>query len=381
MEIDILKKKVWKTIALLSIAFLILGPKASFAAIDLAETQSYTLRNKLKIQDPSGADKYAPAGASFTVSKKSDNGSYTITFTDPGNSNALPATDQKDAVVKGVVYTLMKLEADGADVTRAITLTSGNGLSLQDNAILTGDRFYIDVDAGNFVPAEGDTKTPVCAPSGSVFKVVGDNGISDSSGQIKAPSDTETRKIWVKFLHIGDTVEDNTEGLKLMPAFFKSPATTDRCKEKSSQVNPNLVYVLEVTRLTTLAYERSGLIHGALVIPYKFHRSDHNLGGEQTIGYYVGKRVASAGSSFALVGSAGLSLISIQSSQSGSAQPTTTTKSALSLAAGGLFTITKGSVPFQTGFFIGYDMAGKSAGYQYEARPWFAIAVGFDFSR
>ena len=141
----------------------------------------------------------------------------------------------------------------------------------------------------------------------------------------------------------------------------------------------------------TVGYE--GFTTGGLVVPFKYHVTDHAVTGGSTIGGYIGytKDLSWAGS-MSLILSGGLAIIdtsaatsnysasSSSSTNSGTGQPagSTTSLNGFTVATGVIGKI--GKTQTQFGVLLGYDMVNKSQNYKYDGRPWVSFTVGYNFS-
>jgi hypothetical protein len=135
-------------------------------------------------------------------------------------------------------------------------------------------------------------------------------------------------------------------------------------------------YKVTVAKLKEHPYRRTGVLFGALVVPFKFHLGGENkLTASSTIAPYVGFRgPAPFGLTFAPVVSAGLGLVPVNNPETDE----TDTKSAFSVAIGLLLTHSKND-KFNAGILFGKDFLSKSdrAGDDTVDEPWFSIYAGY----
>lgn len=144
----------------------------------------------------------------------------------------------------------------------------------------------------------------------------------------------------------------------------------------AGMVNDYTAYKIKVDELTEHPYRRTGVMFGALVVPFKFHMGGENkLSASSTIAPYVGFRgPAPFGLTFAPVVSAGLGLVPVNDAATGE----TETKSAFSVAVGVLLTHSKND-KFNAGVLFGKDFLSKGdrAGDDTVDKVWFSIYAGY----
>ena len=122
------------------------------------------------------------------------------------------------------------------------------------------------------------------------------------------------------------------------------------------------------------ATQSAGVDYGLLVVPYKFHFSDHSYSSGGTIGGYVGQHLTVAASSMSVVLSVGLGNVPVKTVQ-GDGSTTIDNKASLTVATGLVVSLTRKGF-FQAGLLFGYDWAGRDSQYQYEGEPWMALSFG-----
>ena len=119
----------------------------------------------------------------------------------------------------------------------------------------------------------------------------------------------------------------------------------------------------------------SGVAYGALFVPFKYQLTgNHDTYGSMSLGSYIGLRNTppfqrNVDITFPLV-FAGPSYATSTS--------TSTTVMGISYG-GGLLVAVNGA--FYVGAVIGWDSISKTAGYQYNNKPWLALQVGWDISK
>lgn len=141
-------------------------------------------------------------------------------------------------------------------------------------------------------------------------------------------------------------------------------------------VNDFTAYKIERARLMEHPHRRTGVMFGALVVPFKFHMGgDNKLSASSTIAPYVGFRgPAPFGLTFAPIISAGLGLVPVNNA----ATDETDTKAAFSFALGVLLTHSKND-KFNAGVLFGKDFLSKGdrAGDDTVDKVWFSIYAGY----
>jgi hypothetical protein len=144
----------------------------------------------------------------------------------------------------------------------------------------------------------------------------------------------------------------------------------------TGMVNDYTAYKIETVRLMEHPNRRTGVMFGALVVPFKFHLGGENkLSASSTIAPYVGFRgPAPFGLTFTPVVSAGLGLVPVNNATTDE----TDTKSAFSVALGVLLTQSKND-KFNAGVLFGKDFLSKSdrAGDDTVDEVWFSIYAGY----
>ena len=155
----------------------------------------------------------------------------------------------------------------------------------------------------------------------------------------------------------------------------KGPAAGSTCKCVKEQT----AYLVAATQLQTIyPTTGGGWTFGILAVPFKFYVSNQSLSGAATVGGYFGREFSSVGLGLAVVGAGGVGVVPISKNDGGIV--TTTNAPSLSLALGGILNLTK-SGGFQAGLVVGFDWAGKTAGFNMEGKPWIAFSLGTSISR
>lgn len=137
-------------------------------------------------------------------------------------------------------------------------------------------------------------------------------------------------------------------------------------------------YLVTSDDLTQSGLARTGAAYGALAVPFKYQLTGNkDFSGNAMLGGYLGYRFETAnhiGYTLTPVGFMGTSTISVPTNNGG--QTTDQNLSGFSYGLGLIGTF-KGA--FQAGVVLGWDRVGKSAGYQYNGKPWLAVEIGYSF--
>jgi len=122
---------------------------------------------------------------------------------------------------------------------------------------------------------------------------------------------------------------------------------------------------------------RKTLVHGTLIVPFKFRFTDHSLAGSATVGYYVGQKNYLWGYSFTPIISVGYSPIPVSNPQDSTK---TDNKSGISFAAGAVWELDD---KFQAGIVFGTDYIGSSPAqtWKYNGKGWMSFSVGYNFAK
>jgi hypothetical protein len=219
---------------------------------------------------------------------------------------------------------------------RSTTTSAGNPYP-SDEDRLDGDTLKLRVNIRGFkeVGAPDTNQTTWCAPRGTKLKVTRE--LQD--------------KLLVRFeLDAGDKTKPDA------PKFENTSKGAYEDCAKTGVVNEYTQYWIPRSALEQYAYRRSGVMFGALIVPFKFHLgSEYKLSASSTIAPYVGFRWFTVwGATVTPVLSAGLGLVPVTSASSGE----TETKSAFSAATGFVVTSTKND-KFNAGFLLGKDFLSK----------------------
>jgi len=146
-----------------------------------------------------------------------------------------------------------------------------------------------------------------------------------------------------------------------------------------NSIDTGEAYLLTLDEVSQSGLARTGSTYGALIVPFKWHmQGDREITGSSTVGAYLGYRFETANAigytltPVAFMGAANISVA--KTTSTGEAK----NESLFGFSAGfGLIGTFKKD--FQAGVVIGWDHVNKSAGYQYNGKPWLALEIGFSF--
>ncbi len=162
---------------------------------------------------------------------------------------------------------------------------------------------------------------------------------------------------------------------------IKKDGVEQSVAKNESVVDLSKTYDVLKSEMLATPGRRVGINYGPIIIPYKFHFSDHSLTGTPTLGAYAGYTYSTPGKSVSLILSGGLATINgdAQKDSDGKAENDTSTKTGLTGATGVVFTLDKGK-RFQLGILVGADWLGDDSNYKYNKKPWMAISFGTDLT-
>jgi hypothetical protein len=227
---------------------------------------------------------------------------------------------------------------------------------------LAGDHLKLRVNVDGFEPINNAKKSDdanpsdnkKCAPKGSKLTVTNESN-GELSVRFKLPK-------WAKEPGMFATEEAPTK-----------EALTE-CRE--NLVNDYTQYKISSATLSQYSFRRTGIMFGALVVPFKFYVSgDKKISSSSTIAPYIGFRgPAPFGLTFTPVVSAGLGLVPVSNPDDGQ----TDTKSAFSIAAGVRLSSSKNEL-FNAGVLFGKDFLSKSdqAADRTIDKVWISLYVGY----
>ncbi|MGR6807131.1 hypothetical protein ACU6VI_12665 [Sphaerotilus natans] len=175
----------------------------------------------------------------------------------------------------------------------------------------------------------------------------------------------------------GSEIIVNSDGGAYLFVAFKEIGT-DPCTPECT-VKPGIQYRIARTKLQQYYAKRSGVVFGALVVPFKFRLgSKHELVSSATVAPYVGwaKQSGWGGLTYTPVFSAGLGMVPVTDATSNS----TVTKAAWSIAGGFLLTSSKNE-QFTAGLLFGKDFlnAVDRKNDPSVEKPWASLFAGYSF--
>ncbi len=139
------------------------------------------------------------------------------------------------------------------------------------------------------------------------------------------------------------------------------------------------VLLLRQDRIESLNPVRKGLTYGALMVPYKYHRSgEKGFSSGASLGGYLGYRIDRTGfTGFEtnFIGFVGGANIAVPETVDGVA--TMSNRAGVSYGIGILATVKD---EFQIGLVIGRDRVDDAAEYVRNGRTWVALSLGYEFS-
>lgn len=245
----------------------------------------------------------------------------------------------------------------GAAPAEQAAQPEGSGAFASDNDMLVGDHLKLKVNVDGFERLN-DKESKFCAPQGTKLKVT-------------RQSDTN---VYVRFKFVPQS--DKASEKKGFTSTGEAP-TKKAIEDCGTQlVNDYTQYTIETATLNDYAYRRTGVMFGALVVPFKFYLgSESRLSPAPTIAPYLGFRaVAPFNLTFTPLISTGLGLIPVTDPDTGE----TSTKAALSAAVGVLLTHSKNE-NFNAGFLLGKDFLSRTDRGNDKAVGdlWFSIYAGY----
>jgi hypothetical protein len=239
----------------------------------------------------------------------------------------------------------------------------------EGNDRLDGDHLKLRVNVHGFKAIDGTDKgKEACAPKGSNVKVTRHKG-EDLLVRIELGK------------AVKKAIASSQGGARQLenPGMFStreatSPAALVDCGELL--VNDYTQYTINAGALADHDYRRTGVLFGALIVPFKFHfGGDDKLSSSSTIAPYVGfTGPAPLGLTFTPIFSAGLGLVPVADPESGESE----TKSAFSTAIGVLLTHGK-NAKFNAGVLLGKDFLSKSdrGADSTVDNLWFSLYTGY----
>jgi hypothetical protein len=235
-----------------------------------------------------------------------------------------------------------------------------SGSFASDEDRLDGDHLKLRVNVTGFESFDSDASDKkFCAPKGSKLQVT------------KQTQDY----ISVYFKSVPTHATAKAKPGLMASGEAATTAAVNAC-DGDKLVNDYTQYKITPQALSDHATRRTGVMFGALIVPFKFYMgSDSKLSASSTIAPYIGFRgPAPYGLTFTPVVSAGLGLVPVADATTGESS----TKSAFSTAIGVRLTHSKNE-KFNAGFLIGRDFLSKSDQGSDKSvdNTWFSLYVGY----
>lgn len=233
-------------------------------------------------------------------------------------------------------------------------IPTGKQIASSGTAPGRGDRKILNTYISGFKMADFANSTEYYAPPGSILWV--DSIVNDKGNLL---------------VHFAENWTNTHVGTELNDTKYK-----ELCK--GGVVSPGIKYTINAIELQNTSAQSQGFDYGLLVVPFKFHMSDHSLSGEATLGGYGGYQYSWPGVAVSLVASAGVGVVNITKQVDGVSKES---NAASFSAAGGLVISLTKSDMFQIGLLVGLDWAGKGNQYKYERDPWVSVSFGTNFTK
>jgi hypothetical protein len=242
-----------------------------------------------------------------------------------------------------------------ATSTESFTVTTGGTVIANSQGLGQGDRMTLQTFVPGFVAKVNPTNNTAVAPPHAYLEVT---------------SNAVNGKVAVQFIKVGAQADLKAYQAKLH-AFFG---------EDAQFVTTDIVYEVSVNDLESgYPVTTKGIAFGVLLVPYKFHFTDHSLSGASTIGGYAGWHLGFTALDVSAIAAAGVGVVNVTSTAAGGAQ--TTSNAASFTGAAGVITTFKKNSTFQLGIVVGADWTGKGTNYSYEGKPWFALSFGVNLTK
>jgi len=292
------------------------------------------------------------------------------------SSNKVKFNGVRATVVEAKEATRLRVKVPAGAANGPVTVTNSNSngkespspnfftvtapVSSNKGAMGKGDRIHLKTGVYGFTlvqnkcfkadgsTADMDPNLQYAAPAGSVLSVVSD---ADKDGNITA----------------------SFPGRR--PGSIFCDSTSASCGNQL--VSKGNLYKISLSTLQSASSTTVGFDYGTLIVPFKFHFTDHTVTGNSSVVQYLGYKLSFGALSLMPVVSAGLGVVDI-TQQNGT---TTSSSSApsFSVAYGIILDVLKNGL-FQTGIMSGWDWAGKGSQYKYEGSPWISISIGTNWT-
>ncbi len=148
----------------------------------------------------------------------------------------------------------------------------------------------------------------------------------------------------------------------------------DACDKATKVLPKQQIKSISSNEFNLSRASRFGWSYGALIAPYKYYSRTEEFKGSTAIAPYLGYRADFVALGFEVkpVMFAGISPVEVVNDDK-----TTSSVFAYSWGGGFLFEIKD---EFQVGFLIGTDITSDSDNFVNNKKPWYSIAIGYDFS-
>jgi len=166
--------------------------------------------------------------------------------------------------------------------------------------------------------------------------------------------------------------EDNDGNITV---FFTCVGKLERPTGKSSDgeiVVKDTKYFIKAKTLFDSPTKGYGFTSGILTVPYKYYPNQQELSGQPTVSGYLGYKFESIGYDLSLIGSGGLGVVPITTTNADGSKSNGSGAS-FAVAWGFIMTVNK---YFQVGIVQGWDWTNKSSNYEFQGKPWIAVSLG-----
>lgn len=241
----------------------------------------------------------------------------------------------------------------GASLSASV-LAQAQGSFASSDASHAGDHFRAQTHIPGFTESGPESATKRCAPAGSGMRIV---------------SDTNEAMV-VHFYDIPELTEQEKREMGERTAAGKTCIT-------QGFVSTEATYIMKKPELNTHYFKRSGVVFGALVIPFKFRLGgDRAVTASSTVAPYIGftsRYLQWFGVTLNPVVTAGVGLVPVANPAGDSPE----TKTALSFGAGFVVKSSKND-QFSAGMMIGRDVLNSAdrARDPNVNKPWLSFYLG-----
>jgi hypothetical protein len=323
---------------------------------------------------PMSRTEIAPANISVAVQNSrplslrayfQDGSNFEINATSWTSSPSTIASISSSGVVTGIASGQATITAKYGEVPATTTVTvvatevSSTGLALG-----LGDQIRLDAFMRRFHDADVPDSIEFYAPPGTILRI---DNVDRSRTNFFVHADCK------KSLLFGSSGDPDKQTF--------APSRAPEWTKQLTRITCATEYVVPADSFGVHGIQSAGNEYGILVIPYKFHLTDHSLSSGATVGAYAGFHVSEvSGQAVSLVLSAGIGNVTVVSPASAGKPASSTNEASFTTAAGAIVTLTKTGT-FQIGLLVGVDFAGKSSAYPYESKPWVAVSFGANLTK